>query len=131
MKRILILSLAAGLLLAGLAPIAGAAVNVERTGSENPMQEVAKSTVWGGIAGLVLGSAIALANNGDNGGDIIKWSFVGGTFLGFGYGLYHVSSRPRPSALLEVEEGTVRLGSLAPTIEPGNGARIRLVSLSF
>ncbi len=109
---------------------ASAGVNVERTSSENPMLEVAKSTVYGGLAGLVLGSAVALVNNGSNDGDIIKWGFAGGTFLGFGYGLYYVSSRPRASALLEIEDGKLHPGVLAPMVSR-NEVLVPVVSVTF
>lgn len=90
-------------LLAGaLAARPSAAQIVEtRDSSANPMVEVFKSTIYGGLAGLMLGSAIALAADNDNNGDTIRWSFVGGTFFGFGYGIYHVSRRPQPRAALE------------------------------
>ena len=81
MRRTIAILTLSCLLLSGVPRPGGAAVNVSRTGSENPMVEVARSIIWGGVAGLVVGSAIALAGNGDNSGDIIKWSFVGGTFL--------------------------------------------------
>ena len=131
MKRMLMV-LVAACLLGNLAPgPVDAAVNVERRGSENPMQEVAKSTIYGGLTGLILGSALALAINGDNGGDIIKWSFVGGTFFGFAYGLYHVQTRPRADALLEIEDGAPRLGSLTPEFAPNGEARLHLVGVRF
>src|SRR6266850_4851019 len=125
MKRTLVPLLAACILIATLAPAAGAAVNVQRTGSENPMQEVFKSVIYGGLAGIVLGSAIALADKGnDNDGDIMRWSFVGGTFLGLGFGIYHVTSRP--SAMLELDQGRLRLAAPAPTFAPRTGVRLAL-----
>jgi O-antigen/teichoic acid export membrane protein len=130
MNRIVALLLALVIGCAALAPATQAGVNVERSSSENPMLEVAKSTVYGGLAGLVLGSAVALVNNGNNDGDIIKWGFVGGTFLGFGYGLYYVSSRPKPSALLELENGKLHPGVLAPAVR-GNEVLVPVVSVSF
>ena len=85
-----------------------AQVTVVREGQENPVVTVAKSTLWGGLAGLVLGSAIALAVE-ENEDDIVKWFFVGGTIGGFGFGIYHVATRERPaSALLQIDgEGPV------------------------
>ena len=91
MRRTIAILTLSCLLLSGVPRPGGAAVNVSRTGSENPMVEVARSIIWGGVAGLVVGSAMALASNGDNSGDIIKWSFVGGTFLWLGFGIYHVT----------------------------------------
>ena len=60
-----------------------------------------KSTIYGGLAGLVLGGAIAWASDSDDNAETIRWSFVGGTFFGFGYGIYHVTRRPQPRAALE------------------------------
>ncbi len=72
-----------------------------RQGDANPMVSVFKSTIYGGLAGLVLGLAVELVDDDDD-ADAVKWGFVGGTFLGFGYGVYHVTARPAPgSALLE------------------------------
>jgi hypothetical protein len=65
------------------------------------MVSVFKSTIYGGLAGLVLGLAVELVDE-DSDGDAVKWGFVGGTFFGFGYGIYHVAHRPGPGrALLE------------------------------
>jgi hypothetical protein len=110
--------------------MARAAVNVEREGSENPVLEVAKSTLYGGLGGLVVGIAIALVAEGD-GGDIIKWSYVGGTFLGLGYGIYHVSTRPQPTALLEFQGGTPSLHAALPAPTPGGGVNVHLVAMRF
>lgn len=88
---------------------ARADVEVRRYGEENPMLTIAKSTVWGGLAGLILGAAVALVAE-DNEDDIIKWFFVGGVFVGFGVGVYHVATRPKPtSSLLEIEDGGLAL----------------------
>jgi hypothetical protein len=122
----------ASLMLALSAPATRADVNVNRSGSENPMVEVAKSTVWGGLAGLMLGAAVALATEGtDSDGNIIRWSFVGGTFLGFGVGAYHVMSRPSPTALLELENGAGRLHAVAPVPAANGGAALHLVTVRF
>ncbi len=85
-----------------------AQVTVVREGQENPVVTVAKSTLWGGLAGLVLGSAIALVVE-DNEDDVVKWFFVGATVGGFGLGIYHVATREGPSsALLQIDrEGVV------------------------
>jgi hypothetical protein len=94
----------AALLLCMAAAVASSAqVKVERIGEENPMITIAKSVLWGGLAGLVLGGAVALVaeKNEDN---IVKWFFVGGTFTGLGYGIYHVATREKPStALLRID----------------------------
>ena len=130
MKRIVAALIAVCLILAARPPGVNAAVEVNRTSSENPMAEVAKSTIYGGLAGLVLGGAIALAN-GHNEENIIKWSLVGGTFLGFGYGLYYVSSRPGPTAFLEVDDGRLRPGSLVPVVVAGDRVWVPVVSVRF
>ncbi|TMQ48280.1 MAG: hypothetical protein E6K73_12280 [Candidatus Eisenbacteria bacterium] len=128
MRRTIAILTLSCLLLSGVPRPGGAAVNVSRTGSENPMVEVARSIIWGGVAGLVVGSAMALASNGDNSGDIIKWSFVGGTFLGLGFGIYHVTTRPQASAALDgrglglgsaAPLGGSRRGGFAPTSSAG------------
>jgi hypothetical protein len=84
-----------------LAGNAGAQVVETRQGDANPMVSVFKSTIYGGLAGLIVGLAIEVAEDDDD-SDAIRWGFVGGTFVGLGYGIYHVSSRPEPGrALLE------------------------------
>ncbi|OGF18196.1 MAG: hypothetical protein A2W00_10000 [Candidatus Eisenbacteria bacterium RBG_16_71_46] len=109
-----------------------AAVNVERQGAENPVIEIAKSTVYGGLAGLVVGGAIALASDSnDNDGDIVRWSFIGGTFVGLGYGIYQVSNRPQPTALLEFRGGAASLHAALPAPVPGRGMTMRLVAVRF
>lgn len=130
MNRPFLVLVTAVLALGALSPAARAAVNVERQGSENPVLEVAKSTVYGGLAGLLLGSAIALATD-SNDGDIIKWSFVGGTFLGCGFGIYHVATRPKATALLEFQGGTPSLHAALPVSERGRGMTMHLVAVRF
>ncbi len=132
MNRPLSIVLCVALSLSVLAPAARAAVNVERQGAENPVLEVAKSTVYGGLAGLLLGGAIALvSDNNDNDGDIVKWSFVGGTFLGLGYGIYHVASRPKATAVIELRGGSPSLHAVLPAPEPGRGMTLRLIAVRF
>ncbi len=113
-------------------PSAHAAVNVQREGSENPMIEVAKTTCWGMLGGLVIGGAIALANGeSDNNGDIVRWSVVGGTFLGLGYGIYHVTHRPPVTALIEFQGGAPTLHAALPQAAPGRGLEMHLVAVRF
>ena len=50
--------------------------------------------------------------------------------FGFGYGLYHVQTRPR-AGLIEFENGQVRLAAVAPALEPGRGMRVRLFTARF
>lgn len=131
MKTLLPLFVGAFLIVGAPALAASAAPTVQRQGSENPVLEVAKSTLFGALGGLVLGGAIALASSGDNDGDIVKWSFIGGTFVGFGYGIYHVATRPKVTALLEFQGGSARLHAVLPAPEPGRGMTMRLVSATF
>lgn len=121
-------ALAALLFLAAGAP---AQIVEHREGDANPMAAVFKSTIYGGGAGALLGLAISLVDEDDD-GEPVKWGFVAGTFFGFGYGLYHVSTRPEPGALLERRGGEWALAS--PTLEPdprGAGVRVRLASFRF
>jgi len=140
MKSTALLLVFACILLATLAAPARSAVNVSRTGSENPMVEVFKSTIYGGLTGLAVGGAIAIADDhNDNDGDIIRWCFAGGTILGLGYGFYHVSSRPSGEAMIEIEHGRLALHPPDPVylsvksavLEPSPGARLSLVSVRF
>ena len=86
-----------------LPPSANAQVVVSRQGDENPAISVTKSIFWGGLGGLLLGGAVALATDEDD-GEILKWSFVGGTFAGLALGLWHVTHRPEPrGALLRID----------------------------
>jgi len=126
----------AALIALTLSPSPGSAqVEIQRRGEENPVLTVSKSTIYGGLAGLVLGGALALAVN-ENEGDIVKWFFVAGTFGGFGAGVYHVTHRPGPtSALLTITPGGV--GTALPALElsatrsEGAAARITLLSAGF
>jgi hypothetical protein len=134
MTRILMVPLAACLLAAwplGAVAPAAAEVHVQRTSDENPMKEVAKSVFYGGLAGLMIGSAIAIADDGGDDGDKVRWGFAAGTFLGLGFGLYHVMSRPSGAALIEIEDGQARLAFAQPTIGARAGVRLALVRARF
>lgn len=123
MNRVIALALAACIAVAGLvAPRAARA-------DDNPMLQVFKSTIYGGLAGLTVGGAIALVSEDDN-GEPLKWGFVAGTFLGLGYGLYWVTSRSQPRAMLEVREGDVHLCAV-PIVEVQDGTRVHLVGMRF
>jgi hypothetical protein len=68
------------------------------------------------VVGLILGGATALVAE-KNEGDIVKWFFVGGVFVGCGYGVYHVATRPEPtSSLLQID---------------GNGLAVNFPSIRF
>jgi len=132
MKRIFAGLVCSVLIVQLAAPAAHASVNVERQGDENPMKEVAKSVIYGGLAGLVLGSAIAVANdNNSNDGDIVRWGFAGGTFLGLGMGLWWVTRRPQPSAALELEGGTLHAQLPSPEVGPDGHPRLALARVKF
>ncbi|GJM44565.1 MAG: hypothetical protein DHS20C21_14070 [Gemmatimonadota bacterium] len=86
-------------------PVA-AQVSETRSSSANPMVEVFRSTLYGGLAGVLLGSAVALAKEDDDGSETVRWGFVGGTFFGFGFGIHHVYARPQPGqAALQLRDG--------------------------
>ncbi len=132
MKRLIAVLTLVVLVAGPLAAPARAAVKVERQGTENPMVEVAKSTVWGGLTGLVLGGAIALVGNDNhNDGDILRWGFAGGTFLGFGVGMWWVTHRPEPTALLEFQGAAPSLHATLPSPGPDRGLELRLVAVRF
>ncbi|MFH1679786.1 MAG: hypothetical protein ABIH26_03980 [Candidatus Eisenbacteria bacterium] len=116
MKRFLILVLLA-VLLVGLPREGAAQVVVSRQGDENPAVSITKSIFWGGLGGLILGGAIALVADEDE-GEIIKWSFVGGTFAGLAVGIWHVTRRPEPAgALLEIGPDGPRVAMPAFSLE--------------
>lgn len=110
------------LFVVSLASTAYAQVEVHRWGEENPAITIAKATFWGGVTGLILGLATALVVD-DNQEDIMKWFVVGGVFGGFGYGIYHVATREKPtSALLRIDGNGLALGVPAVEFSPAMAA---------
>ena len=117
---------------------ADAEVEIRRWGDENPVKVVAKSVFWGAVVGLALGGAIALVADDDY-DDYLKWGFVIGTFGGFGYGLYHVHTREKPStSLLNIDKGglalkvpSVRLVPIEVYEDRYLEGRVSLVSFHF
>jgi uncharacterized membrane protein YdcZ (DUF606 family) len=113
-----------------------AQVTVVRTGEENPMVTIAKSTLYGAATGVILGLALSLAVDEDF-GDVMKWSFVGGTLGGFFIGVYHVATRSQPSsALLQFNEtGFARVALPTPVLRVSKDRsldlRVSLVSLTL
>jgi len=96
--------LVAIILILGVSQMAEAQTHVVRGGDENPVLTIGKSTLYGAGTGVLLGLALTLVVDEDT-GDVLKWSFVGGTFGGFLIGVYHVATRPSPSsALLQFDE---------------------------
>jgi len=129
MRRRMVSSLLAAALLCAALPVR-AAINVERRGDENPMVEIARSTMYGALAGTLVGSAFALASDAKD-ASAVKWGFVVGTFFGAGYGFYSVSSRPQPSALLEWRSGGPASGGLAALDAAPGSARVRVLAVRF
>jgi hypothetical protein len=112
--------------------LASGSVEISRNGAENPMVEVARSVMWGAVAGFVVGGAVALAAKDDS-GESLRWGIVIGTGAGLAAGIYFVSHRPQPEALLELHDGKLSpnpeaLGAIEPV---AGGARARLVAVSF
>ncbi|MEZ4648926.1 MAG: hypothetical protein R3E97_09115 [Candidatus Eisenbacteria bacterium] len=69
-----------------LAPVVPAA-----QAEDNTMIRIAKSTVYGGLLGLLLGGAVAIVVD-DNRDEPIRWGLVLGMFGGFAYGIYSAST---------------------------------------
>ena len=109
-----------------------ASVSVQRQSDENPVKEIAKSIMWGALAGLLVGSAIELAAKSES-GEPVRWGIVIGTFAGLGAGIYFVSHRPQPSSLLELRDGRLVPNAAAlTTVEPiPGGVRVRAVGVTF
>jgi hypothetical protein len=128
MKNRLLICAVVAFLIGTLVTASSAGVSVQRTGSENPVLEVSRSIIYGGLAGLIVGSAIGLASNN---GEAVKWGFVGGTIVGGIAGIYFVSTRPQPEALLEIENGRPKLGTLAPTVSAEGSTQLHLVAFRF
>jgi hypothetical protein len=102
-------------LLAFFAVNTRADVDVLRLGEENPVLTIAKATFWGGVAGALVGGALALIAD-DNHWDYIKWGIAGGVLGGCAFGVYHVMTRPSAkSSLLETDGDGLALN--LPTLE--------------
>jgi len=112
--------------------LAAGGVEISRNGAENPMVEIARSVMWGAVAGFVVGGAIALAAKDDT-GESLRWGIVLGTGAGLAAGIYFVAHRPQPQALLELRDGEMTpianpLGAIEPV---QGGARARLIGVDF
>ena len=129
--KIVTVLLVAALACAAAPPPVHAAVNVERQGAENPMVEVARSTIYGGLAGLMLGGAFALIDDSHSDADALKWGFAAGTFVGFGVGIISVLRRPEPTGLLNVEAGRAHLALVPPRPTASGTLALDLVSIRF
>ena len=115
-----------------VSPAAQASVNVTRSSDENPMKEVYKAALYGGLTGLLLGGAIAVADDENhNDGELLRWGFASGTLLGAGLGLWWVNHRPQPSALLEFRDGALRARAPIPQPQRDGSVRLAIASLKF
>ena len=131
MKRLIAVVLAT-LVVAPLAALpARAAVNVERHGAENPMVEISRSILYGGLAGLLVGGAIALADEDDNNTDPLRRGLVAGVATGAALGFYWVMSRPQPSAALELDSDSASLALPMPVVARDGTTRVSLVAYRF
>lgn len=110
---------------------ASGSVSISRTGAENPVLEVAKSTYWGAVAGLVLGGAVSLAKEKHTLAPL-RWGIAMGAFGGFGAGVYFVANRPVPSAMFELRDGALIPAAGLAALEPvPGGARLYAVGVKF
>jgi hypothetical protein len=107
-----------------------AELRVERRSDENPAVEIARSTVYGGLAGLTVGLAFAALDDSPH-PDLIQNSFAIGTFAGLGLGIYWVFSRPQPRAMIEIDGKGPHLALAPPEIGPDGRPRMRLVHVTF
>lgn len=114
--------LVAAVILAGttLTPRSASASN------NNDFIEVAKTTSYGALGGLLVGSAIALISDS---GEPVKWGFVVGTFGGLFYGVSHLSSSR--ASLMEVREGHLATGGLAAVEAAPGSVRVRAIGMRF
>ena len=80
-------------------------IQIVREDSENPFVSIAKSTFYGATLGSIISFAIMLATNGDD-STIFKVSFISGTGLGLGYGIYHVATRDSHATIQISDKGT-------------------------
>jgi hypothetical protein len=102
---------------------------VVRTANENPVVEIARSTFYGGLAGLSVGLAYASLDH-NAGGGATSSGYAIGTLVGLGVGIYYVSTRGESRAMYEV--GGPHPGWSMPVPEPApDGGRVRLVGVTF
>lgn len=135
-KNLLQIMLVVLLLVLSFSSVVKAQVAVLRGGEENPVITIGKSTLYGAGTGVLLGLALSLVVDEDF-GEIMKWSFVGGTIGGFAIGVIHVATRSKPSsAMLQFDSGrlakvTVPRPELRLNSSKSLDFRVNLVSLSL
>jgi hypothetical protein len=124
--------LVACLILVGSETCAFGAVSTVREDAESPFVSVSRSTLYGSLAGTVIGCALMLVTDKYD-EDVFKVAFVGGTALGLGYGVYHVSTRPAAeAALIRVGEDRVAaVGVPALRVRPVRGGGVRVDASLF
>jgi hypothetical protein len=111
----------------------------------DPVWTVFRDTIGGSLAGLLVGLAIDVAREGDN-GDATRVCFIAGTFAGLGLGIYQAmnESKSEKQSLLRIEPGkTVSLHLTLPeaTVQRQVNAtgrectelsyRLRVISVGF
>ncbi len=118
MKRLVLMLVLAAVLVTVGAP--------REARADNSFNEIAKTTVLGAAAGLVVGSAIALLADD---GEPVKWGFVIGTFGGLAYG---VANQNRSSAsLIELRHGTIGTGGMASLDRRNGSVQVHAVGVRF
>lgn len=120
MKRFCAALLAAVMIFSTLAPRTAAAAD------NNDFIEVAKTTAYGALGGLLVGSAIALLADD---GEPVKWGFVIGTFGGLVYGVSHVNHST--ASLMEVRDGHFATGGLAAIDAAPGAVKVRAIGVRF
>lgn len=124
-------ALLAMLSLATASTPAEAQVKVNRLGTENPAVEVFRSTLYGGLAGATVGLAIVAMDEGADADAVLRNSFGVGTFLGLAMGIAFVTTRPRPTGMIEFQDGEAHLAMAAPEFRPDGEVRVRLIGARF
>lgn len=105
-------------------------------GQESTVATVGKSTFYGALTGALVGVAAALVAGG-NSGDVLKWSFVGGTAVGLIWGIHDASTGPeRNSAMFSLKsDGSTTFALPTPQLRAGGdgdfGVGMTVFSLSF
>lgn len=82
-RRLTVLVILTTMLVTPLVPTAAA--------EDSTILRISKSTIYGGLLGLLLGAAVAIVVD-DNRDEPIRWGLVIGVFGGFGYGIYSAST---------------------------------------
>lgn len=86
-RRVVVVLIAAALL---HLPVVPAAVPAARA-DDSTIIQISKSTIYGGLLGLLLGGAVAIVVEDDR-DEPIRWGLVLGVFGGFAYGVYAAST---------------------------------------